>query len=237
MASSPSSSVDIILVEDDAEIRAMVSDLLREAGWQVRAVGDAATLERAMADGWPRLFILDINLPGEDGLSICRRISTQSAASILMLTARSDDLDRVIGLEVGADDYLGKPFYPRELVARVRALLRRQSRTPDSPEAARIEVAHLVIDKPGRQVTDSEGQDLNLSSAEFDLFVLLAEARGRVLSRDFLLDAIHGRESHYLDRSIDMLVSRLRRKIDRDGPTLIEGVRNAGYVLRAPTET
>lgn len=230
---------DIIIVEDDPEIRAMVTDLLRRESWSVSAAGDAQELAMLLEAGWPRLAILDINLPGEDGLSICRRLSANSPVSILMLTARSDDLDRIIGLEVGADDYLGKPFHPRELVARVRALLRRRERgeVTESPVAAAFTpLAHLRIDRPGRRVLDEAGVDLQLSAAEFELLMLLHDARGRVLSRDHLLDAIHGRQSHYLDRSIDMLVSRLRRKIDRGPVSLIEGVRNAGYVLRLPVE-
>jgi two-component system, OmpR family, response regulator len=232
------SAPDIVLVEDDADIRAMIVRLLEGAGWQVAAAGDAAGLDTILAGANPRLVILDVNLPGEDGLSICRRIAAREALSILMLTARAEDIDRVNGLNLGADDYLGKPFHPEELTARVRALLRRYEKLSAAPrpEANPVltRLAHISIDKSGRRAFDDQGTDLKLSSAEFDLLLLLGEARGRVLSRDHLLNALHGRDSHYLDRSVDMLVSRLRKKIDRGEPSLIEGVRNAGYVLRLP---
>jgi len=179
------------------------------------------------------LLILDINLPGEDGLSICKRMSTETDIAILMLTARSEDIDRIIGLEIGADDYLGKPFNPRELTARVRALLRRLGCRREAAASYGLQVSGLQID-PGARTVMRKGEALKLSGAEFDLLLVLAEARGRVLSRDFLLDRIHGRTAYVFDRSIDVLVSRLRKKIDEPGePSLVEGVRNAGYVLRA----
>lgn len=220
----------VLLVEDDTDIRTMVAALLQREGWTVAQAGDAVEMDRALADAQPDLVVLDINLPGEDGLSICRRLSAQTDISILMLTARSDDLDRIIGLEIGADDYLGKPFNPRELVARVRALLRRRGR--QAAPTGLITVIGLTIDPGARTVLDEDRGPIKLSGAEFDLLWTLAEAPGRVLSRDFLLDRIHGRMAHPFDRSIDVLVSRLRKKIDRGGPSLIESVRNAGYVLR-----
>lgn len=223
----------ILIVEDDPEIRRMVTDLFRKEDWHADSVEDGSEMDRHLATTRPDLIVLDINLPGEDGLSICKRISADTDIAILILTARSEDIDRIIGLELGADDYLGKPFNPRELTARVRALLRRVNRLP-LPEAqtSRLSVAGLTIDSAAR--TARRGEDvLKLSGAEFDLLLVLAEAAGRVLSRDFLLDRIHGRSSSAFDRSIDVLVSRLRKKIDTHGqPSLIEGVRNSGYVLR-----
>jgi len=210
----------------------MVVDLLTREGWTADGVRDGEAMAAAMTARAPDLLILDINLPGEDGLSICKRISAETDIAILMLTARSDDIDRIIGLEIGADDYLGKPFNPRELTARVKALLRRIGRRGEAAAADTFRVAGLEID-PGARTVRRKGEVLRLSGAEFDLLLVLAEARGRVLSRDFLLDRIHGRTTHAFDRSIDVLVSRLRKKIDRPGETsLIEGVRNAGYVLR-----
>ena len=232
--SAPERPPSILLVEDDTELRGLVADLLACEGWRVTGVRDGLAMERAMEREAPDLLILDINLPGEDGLSICRRVGASSDVAILMLTARSEDIDRIVGLEIGADDYLGKPFHPRELTARVRALLRRRARTPApaDPADGRLRAAGLCIDPASRTATRGEDA-LALTGAEFDLLLVLAEAKGRVLSRDYLLDRVHGRAAHPTDRAIDVLVSRLRRKIDPPGgPSLIEGVRNAGYVLR-----
>lgn len=223
----------IVVVEDDSEIRVMVVDLLRREDWDCIGVGDGGALDTLIAARMPDVLVLDINLPGEDGLSIARRLAALRAPpAIIMLTARGEDIDRIVGLEIGADDYLGKPFNPRELVARVRALLRRSSRQKADGDGI-ISVSGLAIDRAARRVTRSDGTEIGLSGAEFELLAALAEASGRILSRDFLLDRIHGREASSFDRSIDVLASRLRKKIDLPGkPTMIEGVRNAGYVLR-----
>jgi two-component system, OmpR family, response regulator len=227
----------ILLVEDDADIRGMLADLLTREGWKVLQARDAIEMNALLSLHQPDLAVLDINLPGEDGLSICKRLSADTDLSILMLTARSEDIDRIIGLEIGADDYMGKPFHPRELVARIKALLRRSSKQSKAFAASTsIQIAGLVIDIDGRNVHNQNGQALQLSGAEFELLCVLAEAKGRVLSRDFLLDRIHGRSANPFDRSIDVLVSRLRKKIDRGSQTLIESVRNSGYVLREPRQ-
>ena len=229
---------DIIIVEDDPEIRRMTAELLGDEGWSTLSAPDGETLDGLLAKQTPRLLILDINLPGEDGLSICKRVSQDTDIAILMLSARREDLDRIIGLEIGADDYLGKPFHPRELTARVRALLRRfeksSAREGDVPV---VRACGFTVNASTRRATAPDDKPLSLSGAEFDLLYCLAEARGRVLSRDFLLDRIHGRTQHPFDRSIDVLVSRLRKKIDpvsgsRD--TVIESVRGEGYALRHP---
>jgi len=222
----------LLVVEDDPEIRSMVVELLETEGWQVEGIRDGQAMDTAIATQMPDLIVLDINLPGEDGLSICKRISANTDVAILMLTARSEDIDRIIGLELGADDYLGKPFNPRELTARVRALLRRAARRATPSHKENIVVGDIEIDLGAREVR--RGQDrIRLSGAEYDLLVVLSEAAGRVLSRDFLLERVHGRTAASFDRSIDVLVSRLRKKIDKRGElSLIEGVRNAGYVLK-----
>ena len=222
----------LLVVEDDREIRSMVAELLEAAGWSARAAADGAEMDRLLRQATPDLLILDINLPGEDGLSICKRLSAETPIAILMLTARSEDVDKIIGLEIGADDYLTKPFNPRELVARIRALLRRARRQGVPGHRNSIEAAGFKIDPGARTVLDRDDAPVALSGAEFDLLLTLVEAKGRVLSRDFLLDRIHGRSAHPYDRSIDVLVSRLRKKIDRGRPSLIESVRNAGYVFR-----
>lgn len=226
---------DILLVEDDTDLRTLLTDLLRRDGLSVYEAGDAAQMEAQFALSMPELVILDINLPGEDGLSICRRLAANTGVSILMLTARSEDVDRIIGLEIGADDYVGKPFNPRELLARVRALLRRRQKVAAGGLHTIVRAAGFEIATNARTVRHIDGREIVLSGAEFDLFLILAEAKGRVLSRDYLLDRIHGRTAHPFDRSIDVLVSRLRKKIDTSERTLIEAIRGAGYVLREPS--
>ena len=230
------SEPSILIVEDDTELRTLVENLLSKEGWRVRGARDAAQMDQAINAERPDLLILDVNLPGEDGLSVCRRMSATSDVSILMLTARSEDVDRIVGLEVGADDYLGKPFNPRELTARVRALLRRRTKMPNDRVLPILRAGDLAIDPSARTVVRN-GERLALTGAEFDLLFVLAEAKGRVLSRDHLLDRVHGRTAHPTDRAIDVLVSRLRKKLDLPGGrTLVQSVRNAGYVLRdAPT--
>ncbi len=225
---------EIVVVEDDIEIRSMVLGLLRKEAWACKGVGSGDELDDLIASGLPDIVLLDINLPGEDGLSIARRLAAlPNPPAILMLTARGDDIDRIVGLEIGADDYLAKPFHPRELIARIRAITRRLRRPLVENDRVVYRVGGFTIDLSARQVTRDGGGQVSLSGAEFALLTTLVEAKGRVLSRDFLLDHIHGREATPFDRSIDVLVSRLRRKIDpSEGPTIIESVRNAGYVLR-----
>jgi two-component system OmpR family response regulator len=175
--------------------------------------------------------VLDIMLPGEDGLSICRRLRAGSRVPILMLTARSEDIDRIVGLEMGADDYLPKPFNPRELVARIRAILRRAEAPP--VERRRLIVnGDLLVDLDARSVARVDGAAIALTSAEFDLLECFLTRPRRVLSREQLMDWTRGRQAEPLDRTIDVQVSRLRKKIER-GTELIKTVRNAGYLLAA----
>jgi two-component system, OmpR family, response regulator len=220
----------ILLVEDDDEIRELVGDLLRGEGYAVDEAGDARAMDRCLQFARPDVVVLDVNLPGEDGWSICRRLAARGEVAIIMLTARGADLDRIIGLELGADDYLGKPFNPRELIARVRAVLRRTR--PSEGRRAVLKTAGLEIDPRTRQVRRDDGVPLALSGAEYELLLAFAETPGEILSRESLLARVHGRPGNPLDRSIDVLVSRLRRKIDGDGPSRIVNVRNSGYVLR-----
>jgi two-component system, OmpR family, response regulator len=173
--------------------------------------------------------VLDIMLPGEDGLSICRRLRAASRVPILMLTAKGEDIDRIVGLEMGADDYLPKPFNPRELVARIRAILRRAE--PPPIESRRFLVnATLSVDLDKRHVAHADGSELSLTSAEFDLLGCFVTRPNRVLSREQLMDWTRRRQADPLDRTIDVQVSRLRKKIERDGE-LIKTVRSAGYVF------
>lgn len=226
----------ILLVEDDAEIRDLLSAFLRREGFAVETAGEARAMDAILARLRPDAMVLDIMLPGEDGLSICRRIAPRGDIPIIMLTAKGDDIDRIVGLELGADDYLPKPFNPRELLARIRAVLRRGGRvaaTAGSPRR-RLRVASLTVDLDGRLVEDAAGRRVALTSAEFDLLACFVEHPRRVLSRDQLLDWTRGRGADPFDRTIDVGISRLRRKLeaaDATVPGLINTVRNGGYIF------
>jgi two-component system, OmpR family, response regulator len=224
----------ILIVEDDPGIQRLVSELLRNEGFSVEAAGNATAMDAILAQTRPDLVILDLMLPGEDGLSICRRLHAHERFPILILSAKSDEVDRVVGLETGADDYLVKPFGPRELIARVRAMLRRGPRI-QAPLVRRFSVGTLTVDLDARQVVDAENVLVALTSAEIDLFACFIQRPRRVLTRDQIGRWTRGKVPAPLDRSIDMIVSRLRRKIDRANPraTLISTVRNGGYLLTA----
>ena len=222
----------ILIVEDDAAIRRLVSEVLEGEGFSVEAAEDAGGMDAILARSRPDLAILDLMLPGEDGLSICRRLYANERFPILILSAKSDEIDRVVGLETGADDYLVKPFGPRELVARVRAMLRRGPRT-QSPIVRRFSVGSLTVDLDARRVIDQHNAAVALTSAEFDLLACFIQRPRRVLTRDQIGKWTRGRMPDPLDRSIDMIVSRLRRKLERASPgaNLISTVRNGGYLL------
>ncbi|HEY4210263.1 MAG TPA: response regulator transcription factor [Steroidobacteraceae bacterium] len=224
----------ILIVEDDAVIRQLVGEVLRNEGFSVAEAEGATQMNAILARTQPQLVILDVMLPGEDGLSICRRLHAHERCSILMLSAKAEEIDRVAGLETGADDYLVKPFGPRELIARVRALLRRGPRI-QAPPTRRFSVATLKVDLDARLVVDQQNAPVALTSAEFDLFACFIERPRRVLTRDQIGKFTRGRVPDPLDRSIDMIVSRLRRKLDRANPgaSLISTVRNGGYLLTA----
>ena len=225
----------ILVIEDDAEIRSLVQDYLQRQGFRVDVGDGGAALDRFRSViGEPDLIVLDIMLPGEDGLSLCRRIRASSRVPILMLTARSEDIDRIVGLEMGADDYLGKPFNPRELAARIRAILRR--REPEPEARRRLTVGGIVVDLDARSATHRESGELGLTSAEFDLLECFVTRPQRVLSREQLMDWTRGRRADPFDRTIDVQVSRLRKKIEAGGDILIKTVRNAGYMLCASVE-
>jgi two-component system, OmpR family, response regulator len=224
----------IVLVEDDEDIRRLVRELLAREGFAVEVADTAQALEHVLARQRPDLVILDLMLPGEDGLSICRRLrSHSSGVPILILTAKSDPVDRVVGLEVGADDYVTKPFDPRELLARVRALLRRARHQPEPVNSRRYAFEGLIIDLDTRSLTTQGGEAVPVTSAEFELLACLVVRPRRVLSRDQLLDWTRGRDADPFDRTIDMTISRLRKKIEAAVPglNLITTVRNNGYLF------
>ncbi|TCT04254.1 response regulator [Aquabacter spiritensis] len=231
----------VLIVEDDGEIRSLLIDLLNRNGYLAEGVDGGVALDRRLRAGMPDLIVLDIMLPGEDGLSICRRLRARSGVPILMLTARWDEVDRIVGLEIGADDYLGKPFNPREFLARVRAILRRAKLTRDSATEARRRkrVGGLLIDIDARTVTDPAGAPVKLTTAEFDLLLCFLDRPRRVLSRDQLLDWTRGRNADPFDRAVDVTVSRLRAKLAAClGPDAspITTVRNAGYLFAVDVE-
>jgi two-component system, OmpR family, response regulator len=233
-------SKSILFVEDDRDIRTLLADFLVREGFAVEVAEDGAAVDRVLARMKPDLVILDIMLPGEDGLSICRRLRTRSAVPVIMLTARNDDIDRIVGLELGADDYLGKPFNPRELLARIRAILRRVARPPSAaPARRRRSFAGFVVDLDARSVDTKDGTRVPLTSAEFDLLACMVERPRRVLTRDQLLDWTRGRNADPFDRTIDVTVSRLRKKLESADPaavTVVTTVRNGGYLFSAEVE-
>ncbi|HEU4379558.1 MAG TPA: response regulator transcription factor [Hyphomicrobiaceae bacterium] len=230
----------IVLVEDDQEIQRLVRDMLVREGFSVEVALSGAALDQVLAGQRPDLVILDLMLPGEDGLSICRRLRTRGGSvPILMLTAKADPIDRVVGLEMGADDYLAKPFNPRELLARVRALLRRARGTTDTEPNRRYAFAGLVIDLDARRLSTEAGEPIGLTAAEFELLTCFVQRPRRVLTRDQLLDWTRGRMAEAYDRTIDMTISRLRKKIEAATPglELISTVRNNGYLFVHPVKS
>lgn len=222
----------ILVVDDDADLRELLSGYLGDAGYGVVACADGAAMWPALAQQRFDLIVLDVMLPGDDGLTVCRKLRAQSNLPILMLTARGDEVDRVIGLEMGADDYLPKPFSPRELLARIRSILRRVAdRVPAG--AAQIRFADWTLELAAHHLRDPRGVVVPLPTGEFRLLRALAENLNRVLTRDQLIDALAGREASRIDRTVDVLVSRLRRRLGDDArePRLIRTVRSEGYML------
>ncbi len=228
----------ILVVDDDAEIRDLSARFLRKQGLRVDTAPDGRAMMRRLDTGQFDLVVLDVMLPGEDGLSLCRRLRAASTLPIIMLTALGDETDRIVGLEMGADDYLSKPFNPRELLARIRAVLRRAGHAVGTdPEPARrvLIFEGWRLDLAGRELRAHDGTLVPLTAGEYDLLVVLVERAGQVLNRDQLLDLTRGREAAAFDRSVDVQLSRLRRKIEVDpkDPLLIKTVRGGGYVFSA----
>ncbi|RVU13903.1 response regulator [Methylobacterium oryzihabitans] len=227
-------SPHILVVEDDREISTLVARYLRGNDLRVSQAGDGREMDRVLADARVDLIVLDLMLPGEDGLSICRRLRAISSVPILMLTAKGEEVDRIVGLEIGADDYLAKPFNPRELLARIRAILRRGGGPAGLDDGVRrFGFCGFVLDSGLRQLLDPDGAQVSLTGAEFDLLHALCLRPGRVLSRDQLLDLTQGRAPGPFERSIDVLVSRIRQKIERDprNPEMIKTIRSGGYLF------
>jgi two-component system, OmpR family, response regulator CpxR len=218
--------VRILLVDDDAELCSLLGEYLGREGFHVECEHDGVHgLERAQAGG-ADMVVLDVMLPGLDGFEILRRLRERSKVPVVMLTARGEDVDRIAGLELGADDYLPKPFNPRELVARIRAVLRRYEPRAEPP-SPRLEVNGVTLDPGSREVT-SGGRRVDLTTFEFDILEQLMRSAGRVLSRDALMEAFYNRKATPFDRSIDMHISHIRKKLERDDG-LIKTIRGVGY--------
>lgn len=228
----------ILIVDDDREIRDLLARFLVRHDFRVDTAADGKEMDRVLAGGRFDLIVLDLMMPGEDGLSICRRLRLETSMPILMLTALGEEADRIVGLEIGADDYLPKPFNPRELLARIRAVLRRSQTSAEQGEGTRPRVLSFdgwQVDLAARELRDAEGSLVSLTSGEFDLLEALVERPQQILSRDQLADLTSGRVLGPLDRSIDVALSRLRRKLGEDPklPRLIKTVRHGGYYFAA----
>lgn len=229
----------ILIVDDDLEIRNLLGRYIKEQGFRVQLACKCAEVRERITTNQIDLIVLDVMLPDGSGLDLCRDLrSKRSNIPIILLTALKEDVDRIIGLEIGADDYLGKPFNPRELVARIRTVLRRGRDDRSAPSGSgRYLFEGFTVDPFARSVIDPEGGEIELTDAEFDLLLIFLDRPGRVLSRDQLLDLTRGREGDVLDRSIDVLVSRLRRKLSDGGAThMFKTVRNGGYQLVVKVE-
>jgi two-component system phosphate regulon response regulator OmpR len=237
----------IVVVDDDGGVREMITDYLAQHGYEVRAAADGAALDRLLAEATPDLILLDVNMPGEDGFSIARRLRAEDALlPIIMLTAMGEVVDRVVGLEIGTDDYIVKPFDLRELRARIGAVLRRSrvssapGKAPAPDEMRRVAFGTVTLDLESRRLVRADGSEERLTAMEFDLLQAFAKNPNRVLSRDKLLDLAHQKEMEPFDRSIDIRIARLRRKIEVDPakPQVIKTERGGGYIFvtgRSPT--
>lgn len=223
----------ILVVDDDADLRSLLREYLTDQGYHVLEAAEGNELWTRLDNSTVDLIILDLMLPGEDGLSLCRTIRARQTTPILMLTARGDEMDRIIGLEMGADDYLPKPFHPRELLARIRSIFRRSEQQNHAQPPRHLHFSGWTLDLAARHLMSADQVVVPLSTGEFRLLKTLAEHPNTVLSRDQLMDALAGRESDPLDRTIDVMMSRLRRRLGDDArePTLIKTIRNEGYML------
>lgn len=225
----------LLVVDDDVDIRTLLAEQLGRAGYQVGTASDGVQMRQVLEREHVDLIVLDLNLPGEDGLTLCRDLRARSATPVIMLTARSEPIDRVLGLEMGADDYLPKPFEPRELLARIRNVLRRTEALPANLEPLAVRRARIegwTFDLEHRHLVDPAGRVVVLSGAEFRLLRVFAGRANKVLTREQLVVLSSGRQYEAQERAIDLQISRLRHKLG-DAGGLIKTVRNEGYVLAA----
>jgi two-component system phosphate regulon response regulator OmpR len=241
-------AASIIVCDDEPDLREAVAEYLARRGFEVRRAGDAAALRRLLAERPAHAVVLDISMPGEDGLSVARGLRAQSDIGIVMLTAAGDVVDRVVGLEIGADDYLAKPVDLRELLARLRAVLRRREAATGAPPMAasaapapptrRVRMGRTQLDLDQRRLIGPDGAEIPLHASEFALLSAFAERPGRVLTREILLDLAHPHGEEAFDRSIDVRIARIRRKVEAvpERPAVIRTVRGAGYVFDPAAE-
>ncbi len=232
-------SPHVLVVEDDAEIAALIDRYLTQQGLRVTLAGNGGDAMAAISQSRVDVALLDLGLPGEDGLTILRKLQAQWGGPVIIVSGRGDAVERIVGLELGADDYVTKPFDFRELLARIRSVLRRAERTAHGGPATGAKVLRiddLRLERQARRLRRDSGEDIALSSGEFDLLAALAEKPGHVFSRDALMQMLHGHDAAPYDRSIDVQIGRLRRKIEADpeNPRIIKSVRGIGYVLAAP---
>lgn len=224
---------NILIVDDDNDIRNLLAEYLAQQGWRILTAINGDEMFTVLEQDTVDLVVLDLTLPGEDGLVLCRNLRAHSALPVIMLTARSAPLDRIVGLEMGADDYLCKPFEPRELVARIRSVLRRSAGNPAGGHTQRLGFGDWTLNLADRQLQRRDGVVVALSGGEFRLLKILLEHPNRPLDRDQLLSLTQGRDGDPFDRSIDLAISRLRQKLGDDArtPQLIKTLRNEGYLL------
>ncbi len=228
----------VLVVDDDAEIRSLLRDYLQKNGYRVTAVADGRAMWAAFDAAKADIVVLDVMMPGDDGLTLCRNLRARSQVPVIMLTARGEETDRIVGLEMGADDYLPKPFNPRELLARIKSILRRTRALPDNlqpDEARRLRFTGWALDTVTRNLQSPAGVVVALSGTEFRLLRIFLAHPNRVLTRDQLIDLMLSRDATPFDRSIDVQVSRLRHRLNDDAaqPAIIKTVRSQGYVLAA----
>jgi two-component system OmpR family response regulator len=229
----------VLVVDDDAEIRKLLGDYLQLNGFRVSLATDGKEMRRRLEQSRPDIVVLDLMLPGDNGLTLCRDLRAASSLPVIMLTARAAEVDRIVGLEMGADDYLSKPFSPRELLARIKTILRRTRGLPPARGGTqRLRFAGWTLDFAARQLVAPDGVVVALSGAEFRLLTVFVEHPNRVLDRNQLMDLTVGRDGTPFDRSIDVQVSRLRVRLRDDArePRIIKTVRSEGYVLAAAVE-
>jgi two-component system, OmpR family, response regulator len=238
-------AIHLAVLDDEVDITTLLANYLKSHGYRVSQLHSGHALMELMASDSPALVLLDLGLPGEDGFSIARQLREHWRCGLVIVTGRGDAVDKIVGLEVGADDYVTKPFDLRELVARIKAVLRRltpsepPAQSPASSPRNKLCFAGWTLDTAARQLAGPNGQDVPLTTGEFDLLCAFAQHPGRVLSRDFLLEQTRGREAAPFDRTIDVQVGRLRKKLEADAedPQIIKSVRGAGYILVPPVTT
>ena len=233
---------DILICDDESDLREMLQEYLVKRGFSVRLAADGDALEAQVDEAEPDLILLDINMPGRDGLTMLRTLRATRETPVMMLTAAGETIDRIVGREMGADDYLGKPVDLRELEARIKAVLRRRSsldtpRQPESVASDRVAFGDFVLDLDGAKLLSADGEEVAITAMEFRLLRLFAENRGRVLNRDQILEQAHDRSWDPYDRSIDIRISRLRRKIEKNPqkPEVIRTARGIGYIFDPPS--